>query len=87
MLTLFCKISSAAVSLLTLPSLVLSISTSSSAVSMVLRKFEGRRAVDGLYLEDGFVAGGGIEMLALPIFPSTVPASAKRLFRLGTGAF
>ena len=30
--------------------------------------------------------GGGIEMLALPILPPTVPTSANRLFRLGGAA-
>ena len=34
-------------------------------------------------MEEGFVRGGGIEMLALPILPPTVPTSANRLFRLG----
>lgn len=50
---------------------------------MVLDRFVGRREVAGLYIEEGFVAGGGIEMLALPILPPVVPTSAKRLLRLG----
>ena len=50
---------------------------------MALAKFVGRRELAGLYIEEGFVRGGGIEMLALPILPPTVPTSANRLFRLG----
>ena len=54
--------------------------------SMVLGKFVGRREFAGLYMEDVLVAGGGMDMLALPMFPPTVPTSAKRLFRLGMTA-
>lgn len=54
---------------------------------MALHKFGGgRRELAGLYIEEGFVAGGGIEMLALPILPPIVPTSANRLLRLGTAA-
>ena len=56
---------------------------SPSLKSMVLGKVVGRRELAGLYIEDGFVVGGGIEMLALPILPPTAPTSANRLFRLG----
>lgn len=47
----------------------------------------GRRILEGLYIEEGFVAGGGIDMLALPMLPPIVPTSANRLFLLGTAAF
>ena len=56
---------------------------SPSLGSMAVAKFVGRRELAGLYIEEGFVRGGGIEMLALPILPPTVPTSANRLFRLG----
>lgn len=59
---------------------------SASVESMVLGKFVGRRELFGLYTEDGFVEGGGMEMLALPILPPTVPTSANRPFRLGRAA-
>lgn len=35
-------------------------------------------------MEEGFVTGGGMEMLALPVLPPFVPTSANRLFRLGS---
>ena len=66
-----------------LSSIVPSIPDSPSLRSMALAKFVGRRELAGLYIEEGFVRGGGIEMLALPILPPTVPTSANRLFRLG----
>ena len=67
-------------------SIVPSSPVSPSLESMVLGKFVGRRELAGLYTEDGFVPGGGMEMLALPILPPTVPTSANRLFRLGRAA-
>ena len=54
---------------------------------MVFSKVEGRREEEGRYIDDGFVAGGGMEMLALPMVAPVVPASANRLFRFGTAAF
>ena len=59
---------------------------SPSLKSMVLGKVVGRRELANLYIGDGFVVGGGIEMLALPILPPTEPTSANRLFRLGRAA-
>lgn len=41
---------------------------------------EGRLEVEGLYVKGGFVAGGGIDMLALPMLVPVVPASANLLF-------
>ena len=67
-------------------SIVTSNPVSPSLGSMALDKFVGRRELAGLYIEEGFVAGGGIEMLALPILPPIVPTSANRLLRLGTTA-
>ena len=66
-----------------LSSIVPSNPDSPSLGSMALAKPVGRRELAGLYNEEGFVRGGGIEMLALPILPPTVPTSANRLFRLG----
>ena len=66
-----------------LSSIVPSSPMSPSLESMALGKFVGRRELAGLYIEDDFVAGGGMEMLALPILPPIVPTSAKRLFRFG----
>lgn len=66
-----------------LSSVVPSNPDSPSLGSMALAKLVGRRELAGLYIEEGFVRGGGIEMLALPILPPTVPTSANRLFRLG----
>lgn len=59
----------------------------SIAPSIVLRplscdKADGRLASLGLYIADGFVVDGGIEMLALATSPSRVSASAERPFRL-----
>ena len=71
---------------MTLSSIVPSNPVSPSLGSMVLAKIVGRREFAGLYIEEGFVAGGGIEMLALPILPPIVPTSANRLFRLGKAA-
>ena len=59
---------------------------SPSVKSMVLGKFVGRRELFGLYTEVGFFTGGGMEMLALPVLPPTVPTSANRPFRLGRAA-
>ena len=70
----------------TFSSVVPSNPVSPSLESIVLAKFVGRREVAGLYIEDCFVTGGGIEILALPILPPTVPTSANRLFRLGRAA-
>lgn len=67
-------------------SIVPSIPNSPSLESIALDTFVGRRESAGLYLEEGFVAGGGMEMLALPMFPPNVPTSANRLFRLGRAA-
>ena len=85
-LAVFSRSGSIAESPTTFSSLVPSNPVSPSRGSMVLGKFERRREPAGLYLEDGFVAGGGMEMLALPILPPTVPASANLLFRLGRAA-
>lgn len=85
-LVVFSRSCSTAESPTKLSSAVPSNPVSPSRGSMVLDKFVGRRELAGLYIDEGFVAGGGIEMLALPILPPTVPTSANRLFRLGTAA-
>ncbi len=38
-------------------------------------------------MEVGFVAGGGMDRLALPTLPPTVPASANLLFRFDAEVF
>lgn len=86
-LVVFSITCSPAESPMTVSSIAPSNPVSTSLGSMVLEKFVGRRELAGLYIDEGFVAGGGIEMLALPIFPPTVPTSANRLFRLGNAAF
>lgn len=85
-LVAFSRSCSTAESPTAISSVVSSNPVSPSVESMVLGKFAGRRELFGLYTEDGFVAGGGMEMLALPILPPTVPRSANRLFRLGKAA-
>ena len=85
-LVVFSRSCSIAESLKTLSSIVLSIPVSPSLESMVLSKLVGRRELAGRYIEDGFVTGGGMDMLALPIVPPTVPTSANRLFRHGMAA-
>lgn len=51
-----------------------------SFVFIVLTMFEGSREVAGRYIKEGFVAGGGIERLARPMFAPEVPGSANLLF-------
>ena len=85
-LAVFSRSCSTAESPPTTSSAVPSNAVSPSLESMVLGRIVGRRELAGLYKEDGFVAGGGMEMLALPILPPTVPTSANRLFRLGRAA-
>ena len=82
-LVVFSRSSSTAESPTAFSSVVPSNPVSPSLKSMVLARVVGRRELAGLYIEDGFVVGGGIEMLALPISPPTAPTSANRLFRLG----
>lgn len=85
-LVTFSRSCSTAESPTTFSSVVPSNPVSPSVKSMVLGKFVGRRELFGLYTEDGFVVGGGMEMLALPTLPPTVPTSANRPFRLGRAA-
>lgn len=82
-LVVFSRSSSTSESPTVFSSVVPSNPVSPSLRSMVLGRVVGRRELAGLYIEDGFVVGGGIEMLALPISPPTALTSAKRLFRLG----
>ncbi len=85
-LVVFSRSSRPAESPRTFSSVVPSKPVSPSLGSMALGKFVGRRELAGLYMDDGFVTGGGMEMLALPILPPIVPTSANRLFRLGRAA-
>ena len=85
-LVVFSKSCSTSASPTALSSPVPSNPASISLGSMALGRFVGRRELAGLYIDDGLVTGGGMEMLALPILPPTVPTSAKRLFRLGRAA-
>ena len=82
-LVVFSRSSSTAESPAMFSSVVPSNPVSPSLISMVLGRAVRRRELAGLYIEDGFVVGGGMEMLALPISPPTAPTSANRLFRLG----
>ena len=85
-LDVFSKSCSTAISPTIVSSVVPSNPASLSPESVVLSKFVGRREYAGLYMEEGFVTGGGMEMLALLVFPPIVPTSANRLFRLGSVA-
>ncbi len=69
------------------PSLAPSVVEPVSIGPELFRRLDGRRAVAGRYMEEGFVAGGGMDRLALPTFPPTVPASANLLFRFDVELF